>query len=167
MLTFNDTGMNLQEPLLTLRLQQAQLRQWLRPAQMFPRGTIELPMQDDFERVDTGRGVFHYNPSLVSEKNVFRLSLLGRENELLALGPYSKDDVFLLASMGEKPLAVVERLNGVEVKTAIGTPSTAPIQIEAFMLGKLPGSTVSVETVDAVLTWRKQMQNPTERVLHA
>ena len=87
-----------------------------RKAQMFPRGTEELPLPPGMKRVATEKGAFHYNPHQISEQRVRRLSARGRENELLNLGPVTKTEAVHRAMRGEFPLSVVERQgDGTEV----------------------------------------------------
>lgn len=147
-----DTGKNIPESKATLMLQQQQLVQLRRLAQMFPIGTDELALPVGFKRVKTTRGVFHYNPMLVSKDEVIRLSEDGRENLLLGLGPYSKKDVDLL---NEPYVVVTERTpEGVEVKAALGTPTTAPGQVRELEITKSPGNVIAVEELTIVLLKR-------------
>src|SRR5688572_23368433 len=147
----DDTGQNIAEIRETLLMQQRQLLQGKRVAQMFPKGTQELPVPVGFSRIETERGVFHYNPDLINGKIIWGLSEATRENEILALGPYSKADVLEKFRCGEELVSIVERLNGVEVKAAVGTASTLPEQLRAFEATKLDGSTVQVEPITKVL----------------
>lgn len=152
---FDDRGLNVAEPIETLRAQQRQLIERLRPAQMFPLKSPELPLPYGCERVETDRGVFHFNPGLVSRTDVCRLSAAKRENELLALGPFSKADVLERVNAGEGILVVTERMpDGVEVRAAAGTETTAPIQVAFFERGKLLGSVIAIEALPDVLVRR-------------
>ena len=154
---FDDRGWNLPETVDTLHAQQRQLIEHLRPAQMFPLNTRELPLPDGFERVSTERGVFHFNPDLVSCADVCRLSAAKRENELLALGPFSKADVLERVNAGEEILVVTERTrDGTEVRAALGTHCTAPIQIVFFERSKLSGSVIAIEPLLDVLMTRSE-----------
>lgn len=153
-----DTGRNQPERRGTLLAQQDQLRRGLRPAQMFPVGTGELPLPDGARRIATPRGVFHYNPSMTNGNLVKGLSASGRENQLLGLGPFNKDDILHRVSQGEPPLAVVERdSEGNEVKSAIGTPNTAPAQAAAFTRTKLPHSRIAVDSAQSIINGRQAM----------
>ena len=151
-----DTGMNIPETPASLQAQQEQLLRGLRIAQMYPKGTEEPAPPEGIQRVETPRGAFHYNPSQVSPAAIKRISEAGRENEVLGLGPFNKDDIIRRIQAGEQPLAVVERArDGTEVKAAVGTDRTAPIQLQAFEAGKLPGSSVGVEAVGDVVGGRE------------
>lgn len=151
----NDTGLNIPESLETLRAQQRQLLDGRRLAQMFPLRSAELPLPVGFERVVTDRGVFHFNPAMVSKDDVRVLSGVRRENVLLGLGPYNKADIMEMFRNGEPLLVVTERHpNGIEVKAALGTPTTAPRQLGALEQSKTPGNIVAVEGIATFLTGR-------------
>jgi len=153
----NDTGQNVPETDATLRAQQEQLVKGERAVQMFPKGTRELPLPKGMQRVDTPRGVFHYDPKQVDAGQIRTLSDQGRENELLGLGPFSKDDVAKRMEAGEKPATVVERdQDGNEVRSAAGTEQTAPEQTAAMDAAKSPGNTVGVEPLEQVLADRQK-----------
>jgi hypothetical protein len=140
---FLDTGLNAQESLETLRLQQERLVKGYRSVQMFPVGTVELAKPPGIRRTENTRGVFHYNPRLISEEKLLDLSADGRENEFLELGPYSKSDVYVKLLLGETLLAVSEYTkSGVEVRTAVGTASTVEEQVEYFKATKQPGNRI-------------------------
>jgi len=150
-----DTGRNIPESLATLTLQQRQLLEWRRPAQMFPEGTNELSLPDGFERIVLDRGVFHFNPSLISDEEIVRLSNEQRENEILNLGPFNKSDVFARMKLGEGLMVIVELApNGTEIKAAAGTESTFPAQYAVFEATKSPDSTIQVRTMWDVLSRR-------------
>lgn len=147
-----DTGLNAPETTETLLAQQQQLVQRKRLAQMFPIGTPELPLLDGFARVATPRGVFHYDPEIISAELIESISYGERENELLSLGPYNKHDVQGLMALGEILLVLTElTTGGIEVKAAVGTKSTIPEQIVVFERDKLPGSSIRVETANELL----------------
>ena len=151
-----DTNKNVPEALKTLLLQQDQLLRGLRPAQMFPNGTPELPLPDGLERVQTERGTFHFNPEQTNADTIITLSKLGRENELLNLGRYSKADVETQAAAKGEPIGTVtERTpDGTEVRAAVATPSTAA-QTAADMEGqKTPGNIVAPESTQQTLLQR-------------
>lgn len=153
---FTDTGLNLPETEATLRLQQEQLLKGKRLAQMFPLNTEEIDLPAGYMCLETGRGAFHFNPEVISAGAIKFLSDMERENILLGLGPYNKADILKMVQEGEKPLAITERTpEGVEVKAAIGTKRSSALQIEAFEKYKLEGSKVSIETIEQVLTWRR------------
>jgi hypothetical protein len=147
-----DTGQNVPETDATLHAQQEQLVRGERPVQMFPQGTAELPLPKGMDRVETPRGVFHFNPGQVSAEQIKALSAAGRENELLGLGPVSKPEATARAAAGEPPVAVVERQpDGTEVRAAAGTAQTAPAQQAAMEGAKSPDDTVDVEAPGEVL----------------
>src|SRR5262249_20961428 len=78
-----------------------------------------------------------------------------RENDILGLGPISKDEALQRANAGETPVAVTERAqDGTELKAATGTVGTAPIQVASLEAQKAPGSTVQVEEPTRVLNDR-------------
>jgi hypothetical protein len=150
-----DTGCNISESRDTLALQQRQLLEWRRPAQMFPEGTDELPLPDGFERIALDRGVFHFNPSLISREEIMRLSNEQRENEILALGPFNKLDVFARMELGERLIVIVELSpDGIEIKAAAGTESTLPAQYAVFEATRFPDSTIQVKAMWDVLSRR-------------
>lgn len=157
---FDDTGLNVPERSETLLAQQQQLIEGRRPAQMFPLNSPELPLPAGCERVTTERGVFHFNPRLTSEDEIRRLSASNRENEVLGLGPYNKADIFNRASTGQAVLVVTERTpDGTEVKAAVGTPNTAPVQIAVLECSKSPGSVIAIERLSGVLAHRIALSN--------
>jgi len=140
-----DTGLNRPEAFTTLWLQQLRLISGKRDVQMFPAGTPELMLPNGMRRVENARGVFHYNPRRINEDNVLTLSHYGRENEFLELGPYSKSDVLRHHQCGEVVTTITEYTPaGIEVRTAIGTASTLPKQIEYFEKTKEAGNKVVV-----------------------
>jgi hypothetical protein len=151
-----DTGKNIPESPQTLQLQQQQLVGGLRPAQMFPLGTPELPLPEGMRRLETPRGVFHYNPFVISAADVQKAAATGRENEILGLGPHSKADVETVARQtGESPMVLMERSpSGAEVKGSLTVPSLARDQGAAVVASKTPGNTVSVEPLGQVLSDR-------------
>ncbi len=141
---FDDTGKNVPETQATLLLQRKQLEQGKRLAQMFPKGTKELP-KGKFDRVVTERGVFHFDPRYVSADKIVYLSARHRENEVLGLGPYNKSDVMRLVEKGETPLCISEvSPTGVEIRTAIGTASTLMLQQLVFENTKFPDSMICI-----------------------
>lgn len=153
-----DTGKNIPEAPETLAAQQEQLTAGRRKAQMFPvdeRGEVanELPLPEGMERVENARGVFHYNPEFISGEQILAASAAGRENDVLAMGPVSKDDV---ARSGEEPLAITERSrNGTEIKTAVTMPSRAQETVEALNRTKTPGNEIAAEPLGKTLGERQ------------
>lgn len=148
-----DTGANLPETADSLVEQQKQVLAGRRPATMFPNGTPELPVPSGLERVVTARGVFHYNPALVSASEIVEASAEGRENEVLGLGPMSKADVIQAAqATGEKPVAITERTPfGAEVKASLTVPSAVMTQAPEILANRMPGNSVGIEPVEAVI----------------
>lgn len=144
------------EPDDTLQAQQAQLLSGDRSAQMFPTGTPELPLPNGMQRTEGVSGVFHHVAD-ISPATVQGLSVQGRENELLDLGPYSKPEIMQRIAQGEHPVAIVERSpEGVEVRAAVGTAQTAQAQLAAMHRTKSPRNTISVEDLSGVLSGRAQ-----------
>lgn len=151
-----DTGANVPESLLSLLAQQEALRGGRRPAQMFPAGSPELPLPPGMGRLATERGTFHFDPRQIGPMDILRASAAGRENDVLGLGPLSKDDVYaIMAQTGEHPVVVVERdKRGAEVKAALATPSTARMQAAAIEAGKGDGHRVAIEPLLTTLARR-------------
>lgn len=141
----------------TLMAQQGQLLDGDRAVQMFPQGTAELGLPEGMGRFENERGAFHYNPEQIGVANIAQASAQGRENEILDLGPYSKEDIFQLIQQGGRPLVAVERTpDGVEVRAAIGTEETLPAQIKAMESAKSPNNTIVVNDLVSVLNERAQ-----------
>lgn len=152
----DDTGSNVPESLDSLLAQQKQLIEGRRPAQMYPLGTRELPLPSGMERVQLPRGVYHYNPKLISPERIASASMSGRENDILGLGPLSKNDVLAQArATGEGPVVVTERDPfGAELKASLATPSTAHLQADGIAQSKAPDSSIGLEPVDGVVGQR-------------
>jgi len=150
-----DTGMNVPESMATLIEQERAVLDGRRPAAMFPLGSPEPPLPDGLARVETPRGVFHFNPQQIGPHDIQAISAAGKENEVLGLGPFSKSDIEQLMQRGESPLTVTERTpQGVEVKAAMGTPSTVQQQAQAIRAGAAPGHVVGVEPLQNVIGGR-------------
>lgn len=152
----DDTGITVPETYESLLAQQRQLIEGRRVAQMFPVGTEELPLPPGMERLETRRGVFHFDPMRVSAKEVAAASDSHRENEVLGLGPMSKDDVAgVMRETGEKPVSIVERdPMGNEVRGSLATPSTVEAQSDTILRTADPKNTVDVEPVEDVVAQR-------------
>jgi hypothetical protein len=121
----SDTGRNVPESRETLLAQQKAVLEGRQPAQMFPEGTKELPLPKGLDRVETERGVFHFDPQQISGAEIEQLSNAGRENEFLGLGPANKEEIARRAQAGEPVSALVEKTPaGDEVKGAVVVPST-------------------------------------------
>ena len=156
-----DTGQNIPESQKTLQLQQQQLIDGRRPAQMFTDATTELPLPEGMQRVENDRGIFHFNPKLVTADEVLSASRDGRENEILGYGSVSKPDALARAAKTGEPLvAVTERApDGTEVKSAVGTIGTAATQAAQLDAIKTPGNTVAVEPLGQSLIERRRAQD--------
>ena len=170
-----DTGQNVPEQPATLAAQQDQVGTPARKAVMYPAGTDVPPLPEGMKSTKTARGVFHFDPNQTSRGEIQKLSRLGRENELLGLGPVSKPEAMARVQAGETPVAVTERTGplsetpGVEVKAAAGTHATAAEQVKALEATKTPGNVVAVETPENVLQMRGANEPPkrTGRILRA
>lgn len=150
-----DAGANVPESRETLAAQQRALVEGRQRAQMFPLGTDELPLPRGMERVETPRGVFHFDPAQLTVEEVERASHAQRENEILGLGPASKADVMARGAAGEPIAAVVEEDPvGREVKAAITTPGTQPAARAELEQRKAPDSNVTLRPVDEVVNGR-------------
>lgn len=125
-----DTRLCAPESLDTLVLQQDQLIRGKRDAQMFPIGTLELPIPSGCERYGNDRGIYHFRNMPVAR--VMELSEQGRENEILLLGPFSKYDVALRIRDGEELTYITEYVASIELRCAIGTSGTIDRQREYF-----------------------------------
>lgn len=142
---FVDTGLNVPESLKTLQVQQAQLLAGKRHVQMFPAGLNELPLPKGFARHQNQRGIFHFLRSAISPNEIDRLGFVGRENEILNLGPYNKSDIAAHMERGEKLVAIAEfDRDGVEVRAAAATASTLPEQARYFEATKDEGNKVEI-----------------------
>ena len=151
-----DTGMTVPESPATLQAQISQLGRE-RAVVMVPTGT---PLPDNIppgmRGVRTERGIYLYDPTKITEDAILRASRDGTENEILGLGPVSKQEAMSRAAAGETPVAVTERApDGTELKAAAGTDRTADAQAASLQAQKTPGSTVAVETPDSVLRMRQ------------
>ena len=150
-----DTGQNVPENRSTLKAQQNQLMAGERAVQMFPKGTREMPLPPRMARVETERGIFHYNPEQTDAETIRKASADGRENELLGLGSIPKAEIARREAAGEKPVAIVERnAEGTEVRAAAGTEATAEQQRAELEKGKSPGNTVAIEDINDTLKKR-------------
>ncbi len=152
-----DTGMNVPEQPESIAAQTAQIGTGERKAVMLPRGSKDIPKKnpEGFSRVVTDRGVFFYDKKLTNAAEIRELSKLGRENELLGLGPVSKPAAVADAAAGATPVAITERTPaGTEVKAAAGTTATLPEQVASLEAQKTPGNAVAVEAPEAVVEKR-------------
>lgn len=139
----------------TLRIQQRQLLEGRRAAQMFPAGTPELPLPAGLERHVSARGIFHYRQERISSSQIESLSRLGRENEILNLGPFSKPDIVDRVNAGEQLLCLAERTaDGTEIRSAAATASTIPAQRQYFESTREPDSSIEIRSLVDVLAHR-------------
>ena len=147
----------------TLDLQQQKLIAGEVPAQMFTPGEPELPLPPGMKRVETAKGVFHYNPKAkfngknLSEGKLRALVARGEENQILGLGDKTKAQVGAEAAAKSEPIvAVVERSpEGTEVKAAAASESDAPRIAEQIQENASPGHTTTVEPAAPVVEARK------------
>ena len=157
-----DHGKTVPESPRTLELQRQMLMQGKRKAMLYTPGTPIPPPIQGIMGVRTPQGVIHYNPSLISHEEVVHASQNNRLNEVLGLGPYSKDDVAEKVMGGEPLLAVVSRdQNGHEAVSAAGTPSTANEQIASLHEHAPEGGSVGIEPFEQVVGERGK--GPVER----
>lgn len=139
----------------TLEAQRGQLLGGSRPVQMYPTGSQELPLPPGFQRLETVKGVFHFNPNHVSKEEIQKATETGTENKILGLGEFSKSDIAKRVNQGEQPLTIVERLpNGVEVRAASGTNKTADHQIKSMQKDMAPQSYLQSEKPEHTLMVR-------------
>jgi hypothetical protein len=154
-----DTGICAVESPATLALQQRQMVDGRRDVQMFPLGTPELDLPEGMARCTTTRGIFHYRPAAISKQRICTLSTLGRENEFLLLGPYSKYDVAVHAKRYGQPVVfITEYVGETELRSACATLGTLP-ELEAyFEATKEPGGRIAVGDPPARVTegWKGQ-----------
>ena len=147
MLAKDDAGKTLPESPRTLHLQRQALLAGKRKAMLFPKGGgREAVVAPGMERMETPDGVIHYNPGMVSEREIARAIKHKRLNEVLGLGPYSKTDIAKRVSRGVPPVSVVARdARGVEAAAALGTHETAPEQMPHIAAQMPPGGSVGLE----------------------
>jgi hypothetical protein len=150
-----DTGKCVPESMETLLLQQKQLVEGRRPAQMFPKGTPELPLPKGFARFENFRGVFHYDVRKIYAVEIDKLSMAGRENTFLMLGPYSKPEIDMMVANGDRYACVTEMTpEGIELRSAMGTDKTINEQRMYFERTKEPGNIVAVDALpERVTKW--------------
>ncbi len=138
--------MTLPENTKTLLAQRQALVGGTRPAQMFPHGTMELPLPSGMGRVQTVSGIFHFDPRRIRPEDIHRAAAFGRENKILGLGPFSKKDAMVRVLRGEAPTAIVERRpDGTEVRASIATDSTKETQTAAMRQSVTTGNLLSHE----------------------
>ncbi len=154
-MAFMDTGLCVPETAATLAFQRAQLVAGKRHVQMFPTGTLELPVPDGMGRYQNERGVFHFRPDAIHAGTIAALSGEGRENEFLMLGPFGKSELAKRILAGESLLCVTEYApDGTEVRSAAGTDKTIDEQRDYFERTKEPGSTIAIGEMPHVIRAR-------------
>ena len=159
----DDTGRTAPEALETLAAQLRAVREGRQRAAMFPNGTPELPLAEGLARVETARGVFHYDPKRIAAAEIEAASAARRENEVLGLGPASKAEIVARARKGEPVAILTERQpDGVEVKGAVVTPSTAPAAAEEMSARVAPGNSLQLEPVEQAVAAREAPPAPRE-----
>lgn len=147
-----DTGLCAPESIETLMLQRRQLVRGKRKAQMYPKGTIELPVPHSCERYGNGRGVYHFRN--IPVETIRKLSDQGRENEILLLGPFSKFDIALRLRKGERLTYITEYVSSTELRSAIGTDKTIGEQHRYFESTKEPDGLIIIgECPERVKRW--------------
>lgn len=142
----------------TIEAQREALKAGTKKAVLYTPGTV-LPEElgGRFKRISLPNvGVFDYDSRQISAADIRALNKFGRLNEVLELGPYSKQDVAQSAAAGAPPAAVVERTpEGTEVKAATATTETVPDQVPAMEATKLaPENIVTTEDPRKVLNDR-------------
>jgi hypothetical protein len=152
----DDTGKNKPERPEDLQAQQRHLLAVDRAVQMFPLGTREFPLPDGLQRVETPRGVFHFDPRQMTADEILSASRAGRENELLGLGPFDKAEIQKRAVAGEPVAVLAERgPAGEELRGALVVPSTVEETTAAMEAGKSEGSRVVLESLHDTLARRE------------
>lgn len=156
-----DTGLNVPESIETLKAQQQQLIEGRRPAMMFPAKTQEaLQLPEGFERLETPRGIFHFDPDQITAEQIQAASAAGKENEILGLGPVSKPEAMARAAQGDPLVSVTERApDGTEVKGALATKATADQVRKALQADATPGNEIAVESPEDTILARIQARN--------
>lgn len=167
-----DTGTNIQEPSADLAAQQQELLSGQRAVQMFPTNTTPLELPKGMKEVTTSRGVFHYNPKAkiknregklisVNKGLIERLSVMGRENELLGLGDRTKQEV-AAAAPSEGGDTVVSEMTpeGARVRSAAATVADAERQAQAMRETAAPQNNVVIEPTEQALAPRVTPPGP-------
>jgi hypothetical protein len=149
----DDVGKTIPESRHTLELQRQAFLQGKKAAILYPHGShAPHALPKGAKSITTKDGVIHYNPRMLSEHQIMMASETNRLNEILGMGPFSKEDVSKLVEMGERPLNVVARDGeGKEALAALGTPSTAHHQMNAMRSQVPPGGSLDIEPPKQVL----------------
>lgn len=147
--------MTVPESAATLKRQQQALIAGKRAAMLYPHKAAELALPKGIRRIKTKDGLLHFSPKKLTPSQIKKASAEGRLNEILELGPVTKEEALARTMLGERPVSVAERSpDGVELKAAMGTEATAPAQMAALQQTALPGSTVAVEEIPETLSRR-------------
>ena len=155
-----DAGAIVREPDAALQEQHAAMLDPGNPreAMVYPKGVepIEITKKSRYgqQQLADGRTIQYdrSGPSKLSAAKVKFADENNRLNEILQLGPVSKDEAIARASAGEPGAVVTERTpDGTPVKNAVGTTATVPDQTAALEAVKTPGNTVQVETPEQSL----------------
>jgi hypothetical protein len=152
----HDAGITTPESPLTLAYQRQALMDGVRPAMLYPANGHPAPEPPEgAHAVMTRDGVFHYNPNMTSAEHIHAASRAGRLNEVLGLGPYSKDDIAKRMMQGEKLMNIVVRdANDHEVVSVAGTPYTAHEQAQHLARHMPEGGSIGMEPVEHILQQR-------------
>ena len=155
-----DEGKTIPESETTLEHQRRLLLDGRRKAVMYPKGGSAAPEPPEGAgETITPDGTFHFNPALVTEEQIHEASRQRRLNDVLGLGPYSKQDIANRIVQGEHPIAVVARdSDGHEVVSAAGTHATAAEQIEAMRHQVPEGGSIGVEHPEQVVRDRQAVR---------
>ena len=145
-------GQTVPETPATLEAQRQQLIKGERKALMYPKGTPPGPLPRGMAPLVVNGNTFHYDPQRITEAEIRQAAQAGRENEILGLGSFSKDDV--RAAPGPEMVVAERQPDGTEVRAAAAKPGTAPIQQAAMEQGKTPGNIVAPEPAEQTLAGR-------------
>jgi hypothetical protein len=150
----DDVGKTIPESPHTIALQRQMLVDGKKAAVLHTSGS-SLPPPEGMAAMHIPDGLLHYNPQMVSPQQIVHAVRSNRLNDVLGLGPYSKDDIFSRIQQGEQPLAVVIRDHGGhEALSSFGTHATADHQISAMKHQVPDGGSIGVEPVEDVLRER-------------
>ena len=150
----DDVGKTIPESPHTIALQRQMLVDGKKAAVLHTSGS-SVPPPEGMAAMHIPDGLLHYNPQMVSPQQIVHAVHSNRLNDVLGLGPYSKDDIFSRLQQGEQPLAVVIRdQGGHEALSSFGTHATAEHQIAAMRHQVPDGGSIGVEPVENVLRER-------------
>ena len=149
-----DAGAITPEPQASLAEQHAQLLDPAndREAMLYPKGEqpLDIPDKKAFGQVKLPDGrIVQFDKSGPSGFTVAKIRQYAKDdrlNEALGLGPVTKTEALQRMAAGEPGTVTTERTpDGTEVKGAVGTEATAPIQEAHLDAAKTPGNTVQTE----------------------